>query len=239
MLPFRKAVLPNAFVTVIPLSFFTVVISFMFGAPWVAPGYILFGVLFNWYLSSRDDQELEKRASQPASPPWSVTVDGVSVGTLSDAQYAGLLLSARRDRQTALREVRRLIHAVATFAGKTLLFVPLVLFWAAVLMSLTRPHLYEDMTHLFVAKGPAAFLWWIGAAFLSGVVGQLFIIVLGFIAVMLIARPSAYDRFMHRLVRQRLGLTADGHITLLWESPEPPPFESGCGSRAQKFRSIG
>ena len=234
MLPFRKAVLPNAFVTVIPLSFFTVVISFMFGAPWVVPGFILFTVLFSWYWCSRRDQELEKCASQPASPPWSVTVDGVFVGTLPDAQYAGLLLLARRDWRTAWRNGLGLIRWLTGFAGRIAWLVPLLIFWVLVWVAETSPHAYLHEVHRLVAHGPADFVSQITFAIAIVVLAE----IVGF-AAGLRSLPNAYEHALHQMLRQKFALAAAGTITLVWESSNPPPSEAGIRSPVRKLSGVG
>jgi hypothetical protein len=234
MLPFRKAALPNTFAVVIPLSFLIVVVNFTFGAPWVAPGYILFAVLFGWYWCSQRDQELEKRASQPASFLWSVTVDGVSVGTLPDAQYAALFLSALRDWRTAWRYGLGLMRWLTGFAARIAWLVPLLIFWDLVWVAVTSPHAYLHDVHRLVAHGPADFVSHITLAIALVVLAEM----VGF-AAGLKSLPNAYEHALHRMVRQEFALAAAGAITLAWESSKPPPSEAGIRSPVRKLNGVG
>ena len=126
MLPFRKSALPNTLATVIPASFFIVVVGFAFGAPWIVPEFILF--VAAWYLSSRRDQALSERASRSASPLWSVSMGGVPIGNLSDARYAALYRAALRDWRTAVRHGLGLMRWLVGFAGRIAWLVPLLFF---------------------------------------------------------------------------------------------------------------
>ncbi|MHB8252210.1 MAG: hypothetical protein ACYDEV_00565 [Acidiferrobacter sp.] len=232
MSPFRKSALPVTLAGTVPIvSVVLVIADFVFGVPQMMPEYILLATLCYWYLTSRRDRALSERAFRTTTPSyWAVTMGGVPVGTLSDAQYAALFLSVLRDRQTALRQARHLIRMTTISAGQMLLLVPLVLFWVVVWMATVAHSQYKDMVHLFLTHGLGTFLFWIRAAIIVAVTAKILSLALG-----LKTPPSAYEDAMHQMVRAHFALAAGGPLTLLWESHEPPPLESGCRSAVQKF----
>lgn len=232
MLPFRKSALPATLAVVIPASFFVVVIGFAFGERWIAPECSLFAAV--WYLSSRRDQALSERASQSASPLWSVSMGGVPIGNLSDARYAALYQTAMRDWRTAVRHGLGLVRWLVGFAGRIAWLVPLLFFWALALVAVTNPHAYLPMVHRLVAHGPAGFVSQIGIAIALAVLIEMIGIAVG-----LNALPDAYEPVLHQLVRQHFELAANGPITLLWESSEPPPSKAGVSSPVQKLSGFG
>lgn len=234
MLPLRKAALPHTLATVIPISFVIIIASFAFGAPWIAPEYILFAVLFDWYWSSRRDKALSERASQPASPSWSVSMGGVPIGTLSDARYASLYQTALRDWRTAWRNGLGLMRWLADFAGRTAWLVPLLIFWDLAWVAVTGPHAYLHDVHRLVAQGPAGFVSEITLSIALVVLAE----IIGFAAGVK-SFPNAYERALHRMVRQDFALAADGDLALVWESSEPPPSEAGIRSPVQKLNGFG
>ena len=232
MLPFRKSALPSTLAVVIPASVFIVVIGFAFGERWIAPECFLF--VAAWYLSSRRDQVLSKRAYRSASPTWSVSMGGVLIGNLSDAHYAALYRAALRDLRTAVRHGLGLMRWLAGFAGHIAWLVPLLFFWALAWVAVTNPHAYLPMVHRLVAHGPAGFVSQIGIAIALAVLIEMIGIAVG-----LNALPDAYEPVLHQLVRQHFGLAANSPIALLWESSEPPPFEAGVRSPVQKLSGFG
>lgn len=70
---------------------------------------------------------------------WSVAVNGVRVGDISDADYARILRSVGFDLRTHLSQMLYFIRLLYRIFTHMVLAVPIVVFWAAVMYWLSSP----------------------------------------------------------------------------------------------------
>ena len=76
---------------------------------------------------------------------WTVLVNGVQVGSLSDQVYRAIKTRARRDPSNALAQAVNVAQVLARFVGLLLRGFPMFAFWLAMLMVLLTPDVFAEM----------------------------------------------------------------------------------------------
>jgi hypothetical protein len=228
MLSFRKTALPitlSALIQVFVVCASWALMCSLSAGPrpwWWGLSFAFLPVVFLWGLESRRDQAFAARATRPIGPSWTVALNNVPVGTLSDVEYATMIQSVRRDPQLAWRDSDRLIRLLVSRLERLIIGIPIGFFFVLLLTAFfVTPHQYESVVHA-IDQRPAALLPLVRLA-----VRLVFILVGMFEMVSFLLHangdPSAYSDALHRQLRTRFALMADGIITLQWGSADTPP----------------
>lgn len=118
----------------------------------VVSALLLFAVRF---LADRQAERYKRRIQANKAVTWTVRLNNVSIGSLSDAEYAEEQLEVFQDARPFLAQLANIVHVVLTFASKLLVAVPLVLFWLLFGAALLSPEGFTSTLQELIAAGPA------------------------------------------------------------------------------------
>jgi hypothetical protein len=93
--------------------------------------------LVRWYPTN-----LTKRIEADAPIRWSIWMDDVEVGSVTDAQYAEMQLQAIRDRRNAAAQLRNLDRVAIFVSDRLILAVPVLLFYGSLTLALYSPDFF-------------------------------------------------------------------------------------------------
>ncbi|MGT2460233.1 hypothetical protein ACU4GI_46975 (plasmid) [Cupriavidus basilensis] len=96
------------------------------------------------FLVERYDAGLTQRMLAREPIYWEVWINGVSVGLVSDTQYAAMQQHAYRDGRNALAQVANIGRVALAIAGNLVIVVPLLAFWAAVALAILAPESFAS-----------------------------------------------------------------------------------------------
>jgi hypothetical protein len=97
------------------------------------------------YLFRRQEAHLTQRMQADASPEWGVILNGVSIGRITDAQYAEIRRTVLRNGRIAFEQLGNIIHTGLAAAAKALSNLPLILIWTLLFATMAFP---EDLVSL-------------------------------------------------------------------------------------------
>jgi hypothetical protein len=167
-----------------------------------------FGIL-SYFVAANYDRQLGVRITQPQPFEWTVMVNGVSVGTIRDAEYAAILRKVLRDDCVAFDQLAYFLKWTITLALKAMTFVPVMVFWTLALTAVSLPDelmpLLQELSAAWQARASGSAL--VDTFF--GVIGML-AICSAFLTTP--ARAGCYKRSVNRLIRQHFGTPADGCV---------------------------
>ncbi|QRM34965.1 hypothetical protein [Microvirga sp. VF16] len=93
--------------------------------------------LVRWYPTN-----LTKRIEADAPDRWSIWMNNVEVGSVTDAQYAEMQLQAVRDRRNAVAQLRNLGRVAIFVSDRLILAVPVLLFYGSLALALYSPDFF-------------------------------------------------------------------------------------------------
>ncbi|WP_157657682.1 hypothetical protein [Burkholderia ubonensis] len=97
----------------------------------------------------RRESRLVRRIEAKDSPNWEVRLNDVSIGRITDAEYAAIELSAFRDGRNALAQLFNLGRMALAMVDKLVGVVPHVFFWSAAALVLFAPDRFTEVIHGF------------------------------------------------------------------------------------------
>ncbi|KVP39490.1 hypothetical protein [Burkholderia ubonensis] len=164
--------------------------------------------------SNRYDARLTQRMGAKDSPVWDARLNGVKVGRISDAEYAGMQQRAFRDGRNALAQLFNVGHMALVAVEKLVVAVPVVFFWGAVALVLFAPESYAEVIREFQKADAAATAKAIGVIVHVG-------ITVAVLAVGLMAATGYrfgfrdyYSEAINRMLRQHFNAPAEGDVHL-------------------------
>lgn len=168
-----------------------------------------------FYLLGRHDARLLDRMKADGPDSWYVIVNGVGVGSVSDAQYAAFQRHAFGSGACLLEQVSILAIAVMRMAGRLAVAIPLMAFWLAVAFLYAAPEVIQEFANAWHANGSKALAdaW---AVFMPLTILLLSVYALALLAFFphRLGVRNAYTDAVARLIRQQCGNAADGEMVL-------------------------
>lgn len=169
------------------------------------------GYVANWFCAVRWKQ-LTTRMTAVDQAVWTVSVNGVRTGELSDAEYARILRSVEFDLRTYISQLLR----VPAFAGRVFKDVvvvsPVVIFWGAVIFWLSSPADFVSAVETLKNVTDTDLI-----AATPALVCLLGVLVLLYVCVLLMGgglHVFSFDDAIASDVLQAIGCPATGRVTL-------------------------
>lgn len=160
---------------------------------------------------------LARRSNENRPIEWDVTVNSVTVGTISDSDYAAVRYYVFRDNRIWLAQLFAGVKNFWILAKETVLALPTALVLGAVALALFAPSaiisICTTMAHaspdqLSASVSHAVWVWMtllvVGVALRTCISGRLFNVNL----------TSQFDKAIALAIRRRLGVAAQGDIWL-------------------------
>lgn len=185
----------------------------------------LFGVLggaVTWYAAAMARHAyiaaLQTRAAAGAlgGVLWDVELNGVKVGSVSDADYAAICLQAASDWRNYMAQILNIGRVVMSMFESLIVGVPVMVFWSAILAAIFAPDALATClaelrsatpAQLAAAAGVAARVLAIGGALLTaGVATGLLGTRCGFM--------NCFGEAAASMLRRKVGAAAEGHVVL-------------------------
>lgn len=180
-----------------------------------AIGTLVAGIVVCAILAIQEAKFLAREEAQhDGAPVWDVTVNGISVGKLSDNAYAAILRSKLFDHRTYLAQLMNLLGCAFRAFDWLFLAIPIVTFWGVWLAYFGAPEslmtIASEIQWASLLKVRPSWrdilqvaLALTGLALLCGaVVGKRF------------GRINYFDRAIATAIRQRFGVAAEGDVVL-------------------------
>lgn len=153
-------------------------------------------------------EKLTARIDAGDADVWSVAVNGVRAGEISDANYARILRSAGFDLRTHLTQLLHFLTRLYRIFTYMVFAVPIVVFWASVLYWLSTPTEFastlDNLKAVTIADVHASIPTLV---LLIGIPMALYVCCQGF-------RYSKFDDAIADRVLQSIGCPATGPVTL-------------------------
>ena len=108
------------------------------------------------FMIDRYEKSLLARIVVTDSVSWDVQVNGITVGTISDSEYAAMKLHAYRERRNVFAQIFNAWHIFMNVANKLLLAVPVMLFWCLIGLAVYYPETYIIAISDVQKAGPSA-----------------------------------------------------------------------------------
>lgn len=166
------------------------------------------------HLLDLHDAGYRKRMNAAEPFMWVVWLNGVPVGSVSDAQYAKLQRDAFRDARNILGQAINLGRVAMALVDKMTIAVPVMCFWIAVAVAAVLPQAYTQLLHVLQKADPAA----VAAALCAASVSGLKAMALFYLALLAFGYrycfAKTYSNEVATLLRQHCNTPAEGTIRL-------------------------
>jgi hypothetical protein len=159
---------------------------------------------------------LQARANTPNSVEWDVELNGVKVGTVSDADYAAIRLQVFGDIWLYLAQVANVGRILLRIADSMITSIPIVAFWAMLGLGVFAPDQCAIALADLRSVTPAEI-----ALFAHFVFGSMMVVGLLATAInvaLLGANFGFVNQFSEAIalkLRHKLGVAAEGHLKLV------------------------
>ncbi len=182
-------------------------------AVWVS-SFVAASALDAWM--DKRDAHLVKRMEDTAPAVWDVRMSGVSIGAVTDAQYASMQRHAFHDKRNAAAQLLNMAHVLLTVLRAVFIGTPLTIFWLMVMLALFKPQALTDIVQGFHQAGAAA----AGACVLAllpigvslTVTALIFMSMWGFS----FGYRNRYGEEVNRMLRRHCNMPAEGDVHL-WQ----------------------
>lgn len=171
-------------------------------------------------LARRYEARLEKRIASNAAARWSVILNDIKLGTLTDAEYATAILRAFRDPRVAGEQLDNVCRVAWRSLGKLFVLIPFVLFWAEAILMLSSPDAFAVMVHQLQQADAATFTAAMKILFQVAALMSAMTLLLGSAAFGYdIGVRDCYSEGTNRELRRIFNSAATGDIRLVPELP--------------------
>lgn len=167
------------------------------------------------WLMGRLEGRFQDRMSANKPPVWEVVVNGVTVGSVSDIEYAQMQQAAFRDECLGITQLLNVGRVLGVGASRLMVAIPLQFFWLAALYALYDPTGFlvriaqlqgaSPETLVYTFQHLMKILLLVGTLWLG--LSALFGSRMGF--------RNCYRERVSQLLRQRFGIVAEGEMILL------------------------
>ncbi|MBO1014973.1 hypothetical protein IPU70_15540 [Achromobacter sp. SD115] len=181
--------------------------------------------IFVYFTAAHYDRQLQGRIADPQPWIWQVSVNGVSIGAITDADYAAILRTVLRDGNMALDHLVSSLKWTIALAVKMLFVFPVVVFWLLALLAMIIPdEAMPFLTNLYVEWNEHA----MKSVMLTNIVGMIGMLSVFLAFLSMPARSlSSYKQSTGRLLRLHFNTPADGDVYV-------SRFPEGCGDAIGK-----
>lgn len=93
-------------------------------------------------LTDRYDAQLQQRISGGSPYSWVAQLNGITVGKLSDSDYAAIQRAAFWDQRNLVAQIANLVRIALVAVDKLIVVVPVAFFWGALALALFSPGTY-------------------------------------------------------------------------------------------------
>jgi hypothetical protein len=224
MKPNLRMLLSYGFLANVILALMLYQVFYMLSHDWVAAG-LLSGFFGSGLIFLRrhyfDFLAMRINAKEPVE--WTVEINGVSVGTMKDSEYAAIRRHVFSDLCNYFDQVMNAGTVLLRLIGHFYIGIPLALFWIGLALAIGSPETFTDMAAEIGKNGAAAVA---AAAFLMlKAFGLLSLMLVVMHVVCGFSRYGFIDRFdvaTREIVRRRFGVVADGRVLLVrWDKGAP------------------
>lgn len=175
---------------------------------------------------------LRKRFSEPKPVEWTVNINDVKVGTISDSELAAInlqVLKKPRNYAAQISNSGRVIFRVFDYCYAA---IPVTVFWIAVALAIASPEIFYEIVTGIQKSGAAA----IAAAAVAGFkfLGLLMVMVLAGHVIFGFSRFGFINHFAqatNEIVRKRCGVPTEGNMVLVREDNLSDIFMGGNAHR--------
>ncbi|MDN8078423.1 hypothetical protein QZN30_03320 [Burkholderia multivorans] len=98
-------------------------------------------------VTDRHDAELLRRIAGGTTHVWVAQLNGITVGTLSDSEYAVMQRAAFWDQRNLVAQIANVVRMAMLAVDRLIIAVPVVLFWGALALALLSPNTYVTAWH--------------------------------------------------------------------------------------------
>lgn len=193
-------------------------LSWLTGSDWptiIACGIIIMCLTYAAQkLIARYDAWLTSRIENPETPTWKIAINGVTAGSITDAEYAAIQQKVFRNKRLIGAQLLETAKLVARMINHTLRDIPLILFWLFVVMYVANPETILSITQPLLA----------GNADLIAPTLDLILKMIGLLAIVLpamallmgnsISYRNHYTEEIALLLRRHCTSPADGEVEL-------------------------
>jgi hypothetical protein len=159
---------------------------------------------------------LQQRVRAGDGPEWDVELNGVKVGTVSDATYAAIRLQVFDDVRLYVAQLLNCGRVLMRVFDSMLLSVPLLAFWGLLAVAMFSPESCAEALNQLRAATPASIAKF--ASFVFSFMMALGLLAAGVNAALMGARYGFVNRFSEataNALRRRLGVAAEGELVLV------------------------
>lgn len=166
--------------------------------------------LFVYFTAARYDRQLQGRIADPQPWIWQVSVNDISIGAITDADYAAILRKVLRDGNMALDHLVSCLRWTIALAAKMFFVFPVVVFWLLALLAMIIPdEAMPFLTKLYVEWNEHA----MKSVMLTNIVGVIGMLSFFLAFLSMPARAlSSYKQATGRLLRLHFNTPADGDV---------------------------
>lgn len=166
---------------------------------------------------------LVARIDATDSPTWDVEVNQVKAGTITDADYAAILLRVFYDFRTYIGQVTNLLRVALNSFDYCYRAIPLGLFWVGVALAIFSPETISSVLAALQHAMPSDMRHAVGTA--GSLLTITMIVSVGFNWLLGLSRFGFINRFDEAIgtaVRKHCGVAAEGSIMLVrWADGSP------------------
>lgn len=193
------------------LSALTVSAIFVFPSRWADMPFLAVAVITIAYPTfsalSRYEVALAKRIDAgDKAPTWQVSVNGVTVGIISDAAYATVRRSVFFDVRTCAAQLLNFCNVLSRIVDLFFMAIPLGAFWSGLVCLFFAPDIFAELQKVTLAQiassVPMILQVYILIVFVLAAMGKRF----GFV--------NRFDQAINERVRRAVGCAAEGDVLL-------------------------
>lgn len=97
------------------------------------------------YMMNYKSARYSKRINDPSAPDLDVRLNGITIGSLSDADYAAMQQDALRDGRNALAQLLNIGRVLFTVVDRLIVVVPVLVFWGVLAFAAFAPYSPAEM----------------------------------------------------------------------------------------------
>lgn len=165
-------------------------------------------------ISKRRESSYAERMEAADPVDLDVRINGVKVGTVSDAQYAAMQRYAYRDMRNAASQLLNVLHMAMVILDKIVIGVPLLVFWGGLALAVFSPNDYTSLVHELQKVTPATLAASSGHLLQVGFGVLMMAFMLMFIFGYRFGFRNHYAEAVERMIRQHCNTPAEGNVQL-------------------------
>jgi len=174
----------------------------------------LVGSIGGSLLIDRHNRSLTKRIQSSNGITWDVVMNGVNVGTITDAQYAAIQQYAFNNWHNVVKQFLNVGRSIYRPIGKLCIIVPFVAFWVAAAAVFFSPESFTEIVQNIQNADPGEITLAVKAILKFCIL--LSVMTIGFMFALgeQFVFKNAYSDEVARMVRQKLLIPAEGEMRL-------------------------